>query len=212
MSSLFQSTQWIRLVMFGLFACVAVVNGSPSNSELRLAQAEVDLETPSASSVETKMMVDRTPPAVQQTIKEHAGNASVNLFKQFENGRFVYEAQFTKEGILNELKIAQDGTLLMRREPRVPTATLPGEVVPEEKNEIPLRNAPALVQETIREQAGTNRVERVRKEMKGDDLVYRANFKHEGVPVAITVAENGTIIGPSPDKQVREAAGAKRRP
>lgn len=170
-------------------------------------QAEVDLETPAASSVETKIKVDRAPSAVQHTIKQHAGNASVDLFKQFENGRFVYEAQFTKEGILTELKIARDGTILMRREPRIPTV-----VVPNAKpagTELPLWRAPALVQETIREQAGTNLVKRFLKQREGSDLVYKADFVREGVPIKITVAETGTLISPSARQQIREAADGK---
>lgn len=167
-----------------------------------------DSETPAASTVETKIKVDRAPLPVQHTIKQHAGNAEVDLFKQFENGRFIYEARFKKNGLLNELKIGQDGIVLLRREPRTPMVVLnPGK----DETELLLQNTPALVQETFREQFGTNHVERVIRRREKNDFVYRATFVREGKSVQINVAENGTLIGPSAKKQIREAAGAEKK-
>jgi hypothetical protein len=102
----------------------AVVLSAEADQKIQMPDffvpVDLDLENPAASSVETRIALDQAPQAVQHAVKQHAGDAPINLSKQFENGRFVYEAQFTREGLLHKIKIAEDGTLLMRSEPRKP--------------------------------------------------------------------------------------------
>lgn len=66
-----------------------------------------------AEENEQKVTLDQTPAAVQETIKrETAGGSIQEIEKETEDGKTVFEAEFTKDGKEFELKVAEDGKVL----------------------------------------------------------------------------------------------------
>jgi hypothetical protein len=66
---------------------------------------------------EEKVSFDQLPKAVQETIqKETAGAQLEEIEKETEDGKTVYEAEFTKDGKEYELTVAEDGKLLNHEE------------------------------------------------------------------------------------------------
>ncbi|MCG3197782.1 MAG: PepSY domain-containing protein [Candidatus Omnitrophica bacterium] len=68
-----------------------------------------------AEEEEVAVTLDQLPAAVKQTIeKETAGGTITELVKEIEDGKTIYEAEFTKDGKAFEVEVAEDGTLLAK--------------------------------------------------------------------------------------------------
>jgi uncharacterized membrane protein YkoI len=70
-----------------------------------------------AEENEQKVTVDQLPPAVRKTLeKEAAGGKILEIEKERERGKTVYEAQIIKNGQKWEIEIAEDGKVLDREQ------------------------------------------------------------------------------------------------
>lgn len=70
-----------------------------------------------AEEIEETVTLEQLPAAVRQTIeKETAGGTVTELVKEVEEGKTLYEAEFTKDGKAFEVEVAEDGTLLSKEE------------------------------------------------------------------------------------------------
>lgn len=76
-----------------------------------------DEDEDDAEENEQKVTVDQVPSAVQETIKrETAGGTIKEIAKEIEEGKTVYEAEFTRNGETYELTVAEDGKVLGMKE------------------------------------------------------------------------------------------------
>ena len=88
---------WTLLALFGLSA------------------AAISCAALAAEEKEEKIKFSEAPAAVQQTMKEEAGGAKIDMIeKEMEGGKWVYEAEVTIDGKPYEIEVAEDGTLLSK--------------------------------------------------------------------------------------------------
>jgi uncharacterized membrane protein YkoI len=65
---------------------------------------------------ETKVKFDQVPAAAQKTLTEEAKGAKIETVdKEEDEGKVIYEADVTLNGKNYEIKVAEDGTLLVKK-------------------------------------------------------------------------------------------------
>jgi uncharacterized membrane protein YkoI len=143
-----------------------------------------------------KVDFENIPEAVKRTARNLAGS---NRIEDTERGRLdgktVYEIAFKKDGQHNEVRVAEDGSVLQRvagTNIRFPGALTVDEV-------------PAPVRRAIQNQVGSGEVNDIDKKTVDGKTVYEVGFKKQsgGAQHEIQIAEDGTVIG--------EPAGAGRK-
>lgn len=71
---------------------------------------------PATTQAGTDIPYEELPQAVQATVqRETKGGEIVDIERERENGRIVYEIEFIQEGVKYEIKVAPDGRLLERK-------------------------------------------------------------------------------------------------
>ena len=64
-----------------------------------------------------EVRIDQVPPAVRATIEREArGGRIEEIERETKNGRVVYKIEFVQGDKEYEIRVAQDGTLLKRKE------------------------------------------------------------------------------------------------
>jgi uncharacterized membrane protein YkoI len=142
------------------------------------------------------------PPAVQNTIRQHAPNALVaDIDKETRTGQVVYEISFKDEGLNPKIHVAEDGTLIQsdlgadqavgspETSVQVGVGRRDGPLVG-----TTLADLPAAVLSAIRERAPNAEVADIDKETRSGQVVYEISFKEEGKNPKMHVAEDGTIV------------------
>jgi hypothetical protein len=86
---------------------------------------------------EKPLKLAEVPAAVQKTILQHTSADSVrSLVRENEDGKIVYDVEFTKDGKKGEMDVAEDGKVIGTEE------------------EITAKDLPAAVQKTLAAQTG----------------------------------------------------------
>jgi hypothetical protein len=71
---------------------------------------------PAVSHAGQDVTIDQLPPAVRATVeRETTGGQITDIERDHEQGKVIYEVEFTSGGKEYELDIAEDGKLLERR-------------------------------------------------------------------------------------------------
>ena len=86
-------------------------------SALTFILIQAALITPALSHAGQDVSLDKLPPAVRATVeRETKGGQITEIELDREQGKVVYEVEFKANGKKWEIEIAEDGTLLERRE------------------------------------------------------------------------------------------------
>jgi len=122
------------------------------------------------------------PPAVQKTVRDALGRASVSKIElDTDDGKLFYEIDAeTADGREIDLDVAEDGTLLKKVE------------------EISLANVPAAVGATIERELGGVRPEQVEQVTEEGIVHYKVEAKVPGADIELEVGEDGRLL----DKEV----------
>ena len=142
------------------------------------------------------MDFENVPEAVKKTVRDVAGeNRIEDAERGTLDGQTVYEIAFKKDGKHNELRVAEDGSIVQRiagSNVRFPGAMTVNEV-------------PAPVRRAIKDEVGSGEVNDIDKKTVDGKTVYEVGFKKEsgGAQHEIQIAEDGTILG--------EPAGAENK-
>jgi len=133
-----------------------------------------------------KVPLTQLPEPVQKAIKTHAAGQNLETVeRETKDGQAVYEAEFKRDGLNRHMTFAADGTVvpdkhlsdLLSREPSMA-----------------LRDLPAAVQKTVKEQQGGREVADIDKEMWNGKAVYEVEFKEKGPNSRIYVATDGSMV------------------
>ncbi len=132
------------------------------------------------------------PAAVQKTLQEESRGATIDdVTKESENGKTVYEAEVKINGKSYNIEVAEDGTLLEKKLEEK-----------DEEVEIKFSEAPAAVQKTLQREAGSAKIENVKKDVEDGDTTYEAEVKIDGRIYEIEVGADGILQ----EKKLKEAA------
>ena len=153
------------------------------------------------------MAIGDLPAAVQKTVKEQqAGREVADVDKEMWNGKAVYEVEFKEKGPNSRMHIASDGSIVVDKSGK--RGVYLG---------AQLSEAPASVQATVKRVASSAEVEDVDRETKNGQVVYDVEIKQEGLNRHLQIAENGTLLADSNDREskgigerVREKVGLDR--
>jgi uncharacterized membrane protein YkoI len=161
------------------------------NIELRVAEdGNIITETKSEGLIAS---LNAFPAAVQKTIRAQAGPGQiVEVDKSVQKNATVYGAEFQRDGKNQVIHVAEDGTLLRHRVKRAGR----GEQILSslEPRKVTMNELPASVQNTIRSQAGRERIEDVDRLVKDGRIMYQAAYKKNGKHTELLVAEDGSLI------------------
>ncbi len=120
-----------------------------------------------------------TPAPVQATIKKEVGNGKVqDVDKIYDPDGVTYEVGITKAGRYHNFTVAADGHL--------------------DSREIPLADAPAAVQATIKAQIGDGKVLRIDRSFVGKDsgvFPFQVTGEKNGKPFDFSVGPGGKFLG-----------------
>jgi len=143
-----------------------------------------------------KVDFNNVPEAVKRTVREVAGSSRIEDAERGTlDGRAIYEIAFKQDGKHNELRVAEDGSIVQRLSA--------GEI--RDPGSLSINDVPAPVRRAIREQVGSGEINDIDKMSVRGKTVYEVGFKRQsgGAQHEIRIAEDGTFLG--------ESAGAEKK-
>lgn len=162
------------------------IRGDSTNYRARDDRNAAGFDRPLAAT--RKVNLDDVPEAVKRTAREVASSNRIDDTERGTlDGKVIYEIAFKNDGEHNEVRIAEDGSILQRvsgENIRYPGALTVDEV-------------PGSVRRAIRDQVGSGEVNDIDKLTIDGKTVYEVGFKREkgGAQNEIRIAEDGQIIG-----------------
>jgi uncharacterized membrane protein YkoI len=135
------------------------------------------------------------PLAVQKTVRSELGGARVDeIERDTEDGKVVYEIEAeTADGREIELEVAEDGTLL------------------EKKEEIRLTDVPAAVRATIERELGSVRPEDIERHTEEGTVHYEVDAETaDDRDIDLEVAEDGTLLERKEEVRLTDVPAAVR--
>jgi uncharacterized membrane protein YkoI len=149
-------------------------------------------------SKEPSLTLNDLPAAVQKTVKEQqAGREIADIDKEMWNGKNVYEVEFKEKGINSRLYVASDGSIVVDKSKKHGVNL-----------GLQLSDTPAAVQATVKNTVSSAEIEDVDRETKNGHVVYDVEVKQEGLNRHLKIAENGTLLA---DSNQRESLGERVR-
>jgi len=157
-------------------------------------------------SKEPSMALNDLPAAVQKTVKEQqAGREVADIDKEMWNGKVVYEVEFKEKGPNSRIYIASDGSMVVDKDKKHTYLVTQ------------LSEAPAAVQATVKRTVSNAEIQDVDRETKDGQVVYDVEIKQEGLNRHLTIAQDGTLMADSNQREnksigerVRERVGLDR--
>jgi hypothetical protein len=161
------------------------------------------------------------PQAVQKTFKQETDSANIeDIDVDTANGKSVFDIDYLANGRNETIRINEDGSVERehhahrgenkrgenRRSAGVISEKFDRPLAATEK--VNFENVPEPVKRTVREVAGSNRVEDAERGTLDGQNVYEIAFKQNGVHNELRVAEDGSIVGRT---EVGGAAGSSNR-
>jgi uncharacterized membrane protein YkoI len=162
-----------------------------------------------ALSASTKVTLKDVPAAVQNTLRSYTGGAEIeDIDRGTVQGKTVYEAAFKHNNQHQELRVAEDGSLVrddvndrylaaIGRTPgasATPAAAAAARVPLSGSAKVSFRDLPDPVRDAIRHYAGITRIEDIDRGTLNGRTVYQAAFKSMGEHVELRVAEDGSLV------------------
>jgi len=156
----------------------------PLGSSLLLLTAFC-LRATAAEDAEQKVSLDKIPPAAAKAIKDLTGGVKItNLSKEKDEGKVVFEAQFSAKGHVHEVTVDEKGKLVS------------------DEKVIEISEAPAPVQKAIEHEAAGGKVEKLERIDEGGKVSFEALIATKGKRTEIKFDGKGKELG-------RENKGAK---
>ncbi|HOD51509.1 MAG TPA: PepSY-like domain-containing protein [Candidatus Hydrogenedentes bacterium] len=142
----------------------------------------------SGALAEEEVALDQLPPAARAMIQQHAEQGQiVEIEKETEDGRVVYEAEIVVNGKETEIQVSANGELLE-------TETEVEDKDAEDEASISWGRLPKAVQEAFTKAIPAIRIDRVTRETEDGVVVYEAEYTVEGTPREAEVLEDGQIL------------------
>ena len=179
--------------------------GQSQNTGNAAGKTVAAFERPLAAS--QKVDFEKVPEAVKRTVRGIAGSNRIEDAERGTlDGRAIYEIAFKENGVHNEVRVAEDGSLVQRT--TAGTASVSAAAPTTGAKRVDLGNVtidqvPERVRQTIRAQVGTGEINDIDKLSLNGKTIYEVGFKKKngGSQQEIQIAEDGTFMG--------EAAGAQ---
>jgi uncharacterized membrane protein YkoI len=138
------------------------------------------------------------PPSVQKAIRSQAPNGEIaHIDSKTENGMQVYEVEFREPGTNPKMVVSADGKILSGNG----TTKTEGIVGSVEKALTPtgavgtkFSALPEAVQKTIQTRAPASEITDISRSEDNGRVIYKVEFKDQGVNPTIRVAEDGTLV------------------
>jgi len=151
------------------------------------------------------------PAAVQKTITQQQGGREIaDINKEMQNGKTVYAVEFKEKGPNSRIYVATDGSMIVDKDKA--TAGKAGTAYGTQLSE-----APAAVQSTVKRTVSSAEVADVNRETKDGRIVYDVEVKQEGMNRHLKIAQDGTLLSDSNNREsrgigerVRETVGLGR--
>jgi uncharacterized membrane protein YkoI len=127
------------------------------------------------------------PNPVRKTVNEESrGRAVVDIDQETWKGQAIYEVEFEQPGRNAHIYVSQNGSLV--RDERVGTGVA-GVYLGTQLEDLPM---PA--QKTIKEQAGTGRIDDIDKETRQGQTIYQVRLERDGRDIQLYVDAAGKVI------------------
>lgn len=174
----------------------ATINGNPQTTDKNPL-----VKSQPANASNSKVKMTDVPYAAQKTIQTYAAaNRVEDIDRVVAAGKVYYEVGYKKNGVHNEITVAEDGTLVRRtengnvvKEPAGALAT-PGKTWNEGNAKISFDELPAAVQKTLKAQAGSAQIEDIDRETRSGKTTFEVGFKKNGNHIEIKVLEDGSLV------------------
>lgn len=152
----------------------------------------------------------RLPVAVKNAIRAYASPTEVRSVRlaRSRDGKTVYDVVIYEDGRRNRLEVSKDGTLT-RFDANVSSSA---EGATDKAPIIALGDLPQEVQDTIRRQTDTVRIQEISTTTIDGDNVYQVKWETNGAPVELLVASDGALIYPTGATFSEEAGEAAPAP
>ena len=147
--------------------------------ELQVAADGKVIKKDVKEKAEKKITIDQLPAAVKESLMKEADK---NAIKGIE-AVTVYKAEWVVDGKDVEVKIAASGKILAK------------------ETDMAMDKLPAAVQETIKKEAGANKVEELKEVVKGTDKFFQAEWTADGKCVELKNAADGKVIKKEVEEQ-----------
>jgi uncharacterized membrane protein YkoI len=119
--------------------------------------AALSLRATAAEEAEQKVSLEKIPPAAAKAIKELSAGARItNLSKEKDEGKVVFEAQFTAKGHVHEITVDERGKLVS------------------DEKVIALSEAPATVRRAIEREAAGGKLQKLERIEEGGTVFFEA--------------------------------------
>ncbi|HWN94605.1 MAG TPA: PepSY-like domain-containing protein [Methylomirabilota bacterium] len=148
---------------------------------------------------EPSMTVNALPAAVQKTVSEQqAGREIADIDKEMWNGKDVYEVEFKEKGVNSRIHIASDGSMVVDKDNDRNT----------DNRRISYRGTqlsetPAAVQASVKRVVSNAEIEDVDRETRNGRTVYDVEVKQEGLNRHLKIAEDGSVLADSNNRDSR---------
>ena len=171
----------------------------------------------------SKVSLNQVPAKVQNVMKQRAGQARIeDIDKGMINGDVVYQAAYKKNGKHTELRVnddatfvreAQAGNVIYSHDGATARAKGVGYEHPlENAQTIALTDAPANVQQIVKQRLGNAEITQVRKGtiMRPNNPIYQVTYKQNGQIGQLRVSPDGNFVKQTlAGRVVFEGAGAE---
>jgi uncharacterized membrane protein YkoI len=150
------------------------------------------------------------PKSVQQTFRKQApGNVRIsNINLETVDEKTVYGIEYTRAGQTDELRINEDGSLAQGQKSLSKSGRKDKGVAGFDRplaatKKVSFDELPDAVKKTVRERAGSNRIEDTERGTLDGRVVYEVAFKSEGKHNELRVAEDGLVVQQIAGTQIR---------
>lgn len=128
------------------------------------------------------------PPAVQKTVNAQAGASGIaSIQRMTRHGIPLYEVRLSQPGNARPLYISETGSVINLDHVVASTAK-------EGSRKIQFNELPAPVQNTLRNQAGSARIDDIDAVTQRGETTYNAAFKRDGRTVDLWLDANGNLL------------------
>ena len=154
-------------------------------TENRLERAATNAANSMDQNAELAATMSALPTAVRNAIDQHSkGRAVADIDQETQDGRTVYEVEFSDPGINPQIHVAADGTLVKSEKSGL-RGLFSG---------TQLSDTPEAVQATVKRELGSTEIVDIDREIRTGSPVYEVEFKDSTGNRQIHVAEDGTVV------------------
>jgi uncharacterized membrane protein YkoI len=130
---------------------------------------------PDGRLISCQVFMREVPESVRKTIRAQVGEAKLgDIDKTFEEGRFTYDVEMTRNGVERSFTVGADGKLL--------------------DLQVFITETPEAVQKAIRKQVENGSITRIDKNIEDEETAYDVEAQTRGAKISFSVDPNGKLI------------------